>query len=181
MKKMLFLPIIALLFASCGAPETEMNIDEVYNTLAIEDGTIAGVSLGDSWADCEKKMTKLHGDFFATDEGEGYPSITHDYGNDSRDFNFECTLSGGKIVAIVVYVADLLANQAKIEGLHKKLMAYYTKLYPVGITHFDSQEYTGTTTWVIPETENKIVMTTSHRSGLSAEVLDTWSFSIDMR
>ena len=135
MKKLLTFLLPALLIASCGAPETEIDSDQVYQIITVKGGELGGISIGDSWADAEKTMEKLHDGFFTAENHEVLGTFDTDYGMDGRNVAFECELAEEKIKSIMINIADIEANAAKIDALHEKLVKFYMEKYPEGYTY----------------------------------------------
>ncbi len=181
MKKLLAVFLLPLLIISCGAAETEMNIDEVFNTLTIKDGTIAGLTIGENWLDAEKTMSELHGDMFDAQNVSGfYESFDHDYGNEGRRYYFECDLTENNFSVILVHINDILKNKSKINDLHQKLVDHFTNLYPEGIAR-EKDKYSEHTTWLIPESKSTISITAPHLIGTAPGATKCWAFTVEMR
>ncbi|MFT5780523.1 MAG: hypothetical protein ACI837_003485, partial [Crocinitomicaceae bacterium] len=141
MRKFFALPIALILFASCGAPETEMDYDQVFDILSAEDGTVAGISIGDNWTDAQTKLTALIGDAVEFVEPDSqYPTAKIDYGMEGRNFYIELTLQGGIISMISINAGDIRANEAKVDDLHTKLVDHFTKKYPEGYVRSNNND-----------------------------------------
>lgn len=155
MYKFFALPVTLLLLASCGGPEKELDYDEIFDILTHEEGTIAGISIGDEWGNAKAQLKTMMGDVEVSDHNSQYVNVSIDYGTTKRRFYVDCTLEGGIISEITIDVQDKLENEHKIDALHRKLVDHFSLDYPLGFTrseHDDPFDY-DFGTWIIPTEE----------------------------
>ncbi len=119
---------LLIILSACGSP-AEMDCDQVFDLLTQEEGTVAGMMLGDSWAEVESKMKNDHKQMIA-EYNSVLGTFTMDYGHDNRRFLIRCNLKNDIIQSIRIEIVDLKKNQEKIQKLHDRLVEHYTKEYP---------------------------------------------------
>jgi hypothetical protein len=106
-----------------------MDCDKVYAILTEQEGTVAGINLGDSWSEVERMMKSKH-ETVVADYSAVLGTLTIDYGLPQRRFVINCNLKNDIVQSIDIEVIDLLENKEKLIALHDRLAEHFTEEYP---------------------------------------------------
>lgn len=178
MKKFIAFSSLVILIGACTSP-IKMDCDEVYEILTEQEGTVAGIMLGDSWYEVEKMMKTKHNKMISQYHGV-LGTLTMDYGLEQRRFVINCNLENDIVQSIDIDVVDLLKNKEKLVSLHDKLSEHFMVEYPDEFK-LRPGDYGDYSQWLVTDGEEHLTVSEPTLIGTAAGAVKCTNIDIALR